>query len=173
MTSAEVPCLIRDAEERDLPAITAIYNQAVREGGSTADLHERTVEQRRAWVDSHVPRTRYPVVVAENDQGQVIAFASLSRYHPREGYDGVDELSYYVDRRFRRRGCGAQLVSWLIEAAHQRGSRLLVTLIFASNAGSVGLMRRFGFRRFGLLPDACFDGKRMLDMSYWYRDVRV
>lgn len=163
--------VIRNAEDRDLPAITAIYNQAVVAGGSTADLHERTLEQRRVWVESHSPRQRYPVVVGEDVPGHVAAFASLSRYHPREGYDGVDELSYYVDEHARCRGYGTQLVQWLIDAARERGCRMVTALIFADNAGSVALMQHYGFQRFGLLPRACIDGKRYLDMSYWYLDL--
>ncbi|KFI76947.1 GNAT family N-acetyltransferase [Bifidobacterium mongoliense] len=162
---------IRPAREEDLPAITAIYNQAVIAGGATADLTPRTLDQRRAWVESHAPRTRYPVVVMEDGAGEVVAFGSLSRYHEREGYDGVDELSYYVDERHRQAGYGSRMVDWLLSAARERGVRMAVTLIFAENAGSTALMHRFGFHRFGLLPRACSDGSRLLDMAYWYLDL--
>ena len=92
---------IRAAHDDDLQAITDIYNQAVIAGGSTADLVPRTLEQRRQWVDSHHPRDRYPVVVLEDAAGRVVAFGSLSKFHPREAYDGVVELSYYVDEHAR------------------------------------------------------------------------
>ncbi|MDN6783495.1 MAG: N-acetyltransferase family protein [Bifidobacterium mongoliense] len=140
-------------------------------GGATADLTPRTLDQRRAWVESHAPRTRYPVVVMEDGAGEVVAFGSLSQYHEREGYDGVDELSYYVDERHRQAGYGSRMVDWLLSAARERGVRMAVTLIFAENAGSTALMHRFGFHRFGLLPRACSDGSRLLDMSYWYLDL--
>lgn len=162
------PVTIRDARESDLQAITDIYNQAVVAGGSTADLVPRTLEQRRQWVDSHQPRDRYPVVVLEDASGRVVAFGSLSKFHPREAYDGVVELSYYVDERARHRRYGTAMVAWLLDAARTRGYRIVTALIFASNAGSIALMNHFGFERYGFLPRACFDGTRYLDMSYWW-----
>lgn len=162
---------IRDACEKDLPAITDIYNQAVLAGGSTADLVERTLEQRRVWVASHNPRNRYPVVVVDDAQGQTIGFGSLSRFHPREAYDGVVELSYYVDTNARGQRVGTALVSWLLEAASSRAYRMATALIFANNTGSISLMNHFGFTRFGTLPHACFDGENYLDMSYWYKEL--
>ena len=162
---------IVDAGDDDLPAITRIYNEAVIEGGSTADLVPRTLEQRREWVDSHRPRGQYPVVVVKSAAGDVVGFGSLSRFHPRAGYDGVVELSYYVAASARHQGVGTALVDWLLTAARQRHHRMATALIFASNAGSIALMQHFGFTRFGLLPGASRNGKRVLDMSYWYLDL--
>lgn len=96
--------IIRGATDADLQAITDIYNEAVLERMSSADIEPRTLAQRKAWVDSHEPRDRYPVVVVESADGQIMAFGSLSRFHERAGYDGVVELSYYVGSAWRRQG---------------------------------------------------------------------
>ena len=58
--------IIRGATDADLQAITDIYNEAVLERMSSADIEPRTLAQRKAWVDSHEPRDRYPVVVVES-----------------------------------------------------------------------------------------------------------
>ena len=163
--------VIVPAQGEDVPAITEIYNEAVREGGSTADLVPRTLEQRRQWVGAHEPRSLYPVVVVRDQNGVVLGFGSLSRFHPRVAYDGVVELSYYIAGSARHRGIGTLLVRWLLDAARERHHRMATALIYVSNAGSIALMRHFGFTRFGLLPAACYDGTRMLDMSYWYMDL--
>ena len=73
--------IIRGATDADLQAITDIYNEAVLERMSSADIEPRTLAQRKAWVDSHEPRSLYPVVVVENPPtAEVVAFGSLSRY---------------------------------------------------------------------------------------------
>lgn len=162
---------IRQACESDVQAITDIYNQAVIEGGSTADLTPRSLEQRRQWVRSHEPRSRYPVVVAEEEDGRIVAFGSLSRFHPRQGYDGVVELSYYVGASCRGRGIGTAMVRWLLDEAGRVGHRMATALVFADNAASIALMERFGFTRFGMLPHCCYDGSRFVDLSYWYRTL--
>ena len=43
--------MIRIASASDLPAIVAIYNQAVEQRFATADLRPVTVDQRRAWFE--------------------------------------------------------------------------------------------------------------------------
>ncbi|MCI1219821.1 MAG: GNAT family N-acetyltransferase [Bifidobacterium sp.] len=163
--------IIRDATDDDLQAITDIYNQAVIAGGSTADLEPRTLGQRREWVKAHAPRTYYPVVVIEDGAGHIVGFGSLSRFHPREAYDGVVELSYYIASSAQHHGYGTAMVSWLLDAAKHHSRRIATALIFADNVGSVALMHHFGFTRFGLLPRACYDGKRYLDMSYWCKEL--
>lgn len=162
---------IRNAEPTDIQSITDIYNEAVLAGGATADLEPRSLEQRTVWVESHSPRDRYPVVVVESTQGEVIGFGSLSRFHPRQAYDGVVELSYYVASSARGQGVGTALVSWLMDTAGDLGYRMATALIFASNRGSLALMTHFGFIEYGMLPNACYDGKKFLDMSYWYKEL--
>jgi L-amino acid N-acyltransferase YncA len=163
--------IIRVALDADLQAITDIYNEAVIAGGSTADLTARTLEQRREWLAEHEPRHDFPVVVMENKDGKVIGFGSLSRFHSRAGYDGVVELSYYITTSERHRGRGTEMVSSLIAKAEELGYRKVVAVIFANNSGSIALVNHFGFTRYGVLPQACWDGRNFLDVSYWYLDL--
>lgn len=161
---------IRPYRSADLQALTDIYNESVLAGGVTADLDPQTIGERREWVDSHAPRSLYPVVVLEVG-GRVAGFASLSRFLTRPGYDGVVELSYYVAAGHRRRGYGSMLLDELLRLALGAGHRMAVALIFDVNEGSQALMRSHGFTRFGLLPSASFDGQGYLDLAYWYRNL--
>lgn len=167
--------VIRPTADSDLAAITAIYNESVVRGGATADLEPVTLDQRRAWVEGHRPRDRYPVVVIEaalEGGPQVVGFGSLSKFHSRPGYDGIAELSYYIAGAYQRQGLGTAMTEWLLDAAVQRGFTHVTAIIYADNAGSIALMRHFGFTRFGLLPDAvaATDGE-LHGMSYWYRTL--
>lgn len=167
--AAHCRMFIRSATDADLDAITAIYNEAILERMSSADIEPRTREQRREWVNAHQPRDLYPVVVVENTDGNIAAFGSLSRFHERAGFDGVVELSYYVGSAWRGQGIGSSLVSWLLDAARQRNHRIATALIFADNKGSTALMQRFGFTTFGILPDAVhLPGNIHHDLAYWY-----
>lgn len=173
-----VPYRIRTAEPGDIPAIARIYNAAVTAGGSTADLEPQTLDQRRAWVESHRPP--YVVAVIEDTAedaagdaaGTVVGFGALSVFYDRPGYDGVTDLAYYIAPEAQGRGAGTAMLGWLLDAARERRMRKAIGIIFADNAGSVALMHRFGFTRFGLLPAAATDATgTMHDMSYWYLDL--
>ena len=80
----------RQAAESDIQALTDIYNAAVVAGGSSADIAPRTIEQRRAWLDSH--KAPYAVFVTEAVRGdgtrQVVGFSALSVFYDRAGYNG-------------------------------------------------------------------------------------
>lgn len=175
-----MPYTFRPAEPRDLQPITDIYNASVTAGGSTADLTPRTLDQRREWVESHKPP--YGVFVVESDgetvgetdntTPQVVGFGALSVFYDRAGYDGVTDLAYYIAPVWQGRGVGTFLLSKLLDEARARHMRKACGIIFADNAGSIALMRRFGFTRFGLMPAAATDSTgTMRDMSYWYLDL--
>ncbi len=115
----------RPATEADVQALTDIYNAAVIEGGSSADTTPRTVEQRRAWLESH--REPYAVFVteADGDDGnrEVVGFSALSVFYDRAGYDGVTDLAYYIAPGWRGRGVGTFTLSSLLDEARQRHMR--------------------------------------------------
>lgn len=164
-------CQIRLAQDDDLTAITDIYNQAVATGGSSADTTVQNIQQRSVWLHSHAPREQYPVIVVE-EAGEKIAFASISRFHPRPGYDADVELSYYVDVSHRGRGLGSALVRWGLHTARELRYDKLITVIFADNRASMSLMKRFNFTQYGLLPQAAADSHGVHhDVAYWYQPL--
>lgn len=180
-----MPYKFRPAEPRDIQAITDIYNASVIAGGSTADLTPRTLDQRRAWVESHKPpygvfvveETETPANQSDSDAPaspttQVVGFGALSVFYNRAGYDGVTDLAYYIAPAWQGRGAGTFLLDKLLDEARARRMRKACGIIFADNAGSIALMKRFGFTRFGLMPAAATDSTgTMRDMSYWYLDL--
>jgi len=150
------PCH-RIATRDDLPAIVAIYNETIPSRMVTADLEPVSVESRIAWFEAHSP-DRHPMWVAERD-GEVAAWLSYSKFHPRAAYDGTAEISLYVGSRFHRAGLGGRMLQEAIDAAPGLGFHTLVGLVFGHNAPSLALFERFGFARWGHMPRvAILDG---------------
>jgi|ERR1700731_22495 len=148
---------IRDAVEADLPAIVTIYNAAVATRIATAQLELVTVESRRNWLTEHSP-DRHPFWVAEID-GKVAGWLTIKGFIARAAYDGMVELSVYVDDVFRRRGVARALLQEAIARAPALGIRAMVGLIFTHNEPSLRLFAQLGFTRWGFLPDvAILDG---------------
>lgn len=116
-----MPYTFRPAVESDIQAITDIYNAAVVAGGATADLTPRTLDQRRAWVESHTPP--YGVFVVESEDGSIIGFGALSVFYDRAGYDGVTDLAYYIDPAWQGRGVGTFMLDRLLTEARARHMR--------------------------------------------------
>jgi phosphinothricin acetyltransferase len=142
--------MIRAATEADLPAILAIYNDAVL--NTTAIWNETPVDldNRRAWFRARIA-AGFPVLVAEQ-AGNVLGYGSFGDFRPFEGYRVTVEHSLYVDADARGRGLGKALLSALIEEASRLGKRAMIGGIDGTNAPSIGLHRKFQFVEVGRLP---------------------
>ena len=148
---------IRDAVQTDLPALVAIYNDAVATRMSTAQLEPVTVEERKDWIRDHSP-DRHPFWVAEVD-GKVAGWLTIKAFIPRCAYSGTVELSVYVDQRFQRRGIGRALLEEAIRRAPSFEITAMVGFIFGHNEPSLRLFEQLGFARWGFLPRvALLDG---------------
>ena len=142
--------IIRPAETRDLPAITAIYDEAVRHGTASFEL-EPPDEAEMARRMAALAGSGHPYLAAEAE-GRLAGYAYAGPYRPRPAYRSTVENSVYVDARARGRGIGRLLLVALIEAASVRGFRQMVAVIGDSaNRPSIRLHEICGFAPIGTL----------------------
>jgi L-amino acid N-acyltransferase YncA len=141
---------IRDARESDLPPIIKIYNAAIVTRMATAQLEPVTIEDRRDWIKQHSP-DRHPFWVLEINR-QIAGWLTLKPFLPRCAYRGTDEVSVYVDEKFRRQGIARTLLEEAIARGPSLQIRTMVGLIFAHNKPSLKLFEQLGFEKWGLLP---------------------
>ena len=148
---------IRTATPADVPAITRIYNEGIRDRLATLETEERTPEERLAWLEAR--DERHPVLVAERE-GTVAGWGSLNVFNPRPAYMHVADFSIYVGREARGAGIGQALLAALIECARELGYHKLVLAAFPQNAAGMHLYTRFGFREVGVYREqGLLDGR--------------
>ena len=143
---------IRTAKEKDHPDIIKIYNHAVDEKFATADTEYVTVESRKEWFAQHSPET-YPIYLAEEDN-KIIGWCSLSPHRPgRKALSTVAEISYYIHKDHRRKGIANSLITHTIESAKVLGFKNLISILLELNKTSIYILEKFGFEKWGHLPD--------------------
>jgi phosphinothricin acetyltransferase len=153
---------IRPTAEADLPAITAIYEHAVRYGTATfelipPDLAEMSRRFRALMEDG------YPYFAGVIG-GEVVGYAYAGAYRPRPAYRFTVENSIYLKPAIHRQGIGLQLLQHLIRECEARGYRQMVAVIGDSaNAGSIGVHSRTGFQIIGTHPNVGLKFGRWLD----------
>jgi L-amino acid N-acyltransferase YncA len=135
----------RDAAVADASAIARIYNEGIDDRVATFETRHRTADDVVQWLDG-----RHPVVVVEDDDGEVIAFAATSTYRLRDCYAGIAEFSVYAARAARGRGAGRAAMKALFIAARAAGFWKLVSRVFVENTASRSLLRSLGFREVGV-----------------------
>ena len=160
---------IRIAELSDLPAIVAIYNQAVPSRQSTANTTPVSVEGRKTWFMEH-KSDAHPIFVAVAD-GRVVGWCSLSAYRPgRFALRFTAEISYYVEVSHQGQGVGRLLVSHAIDACVALGIKNLIAVVIDRNVASQKLLEALGFQRWGHLPGVLdFDGQEYGEYYYGRR----
>jgi L-amino acid N-acyltransferase YncA len=135
----------RLARPGDATAIAAIYNEGIDDRLATFETEHRSPEDVLRWLDA------FPVVVAEDNEGAVVAWASAPASSDRAVYTGVREFSIYVARSQRGRGLGRAALAALVDECDARGFWKLVSRVFPENEASLALCRSLGFREVGLL----------------------
>lgn len=120
--------LARQARVSEAPAIAGIYNEEIEDRLATFETEPRSADQIARWFD-----TGRPILVAENPDGMVIAFAAGSAYRDRPCYAGIAEFSVYVRHDWRSRGAGQVALAALVEAAGATGLWNLVSRVFPEN----------------------------------------
>jgi L-amino acid N-acyltransferase YncA len=145
----------RLATPDDADAITRIYNEGIVDRLGTFETRLRTPDEVRQWFDG-----RHPIVVVEQEDGTIVAFASTSAYRARAAYAGIADYSVYVARDLRGRGAGRVAMVALIDAARDAGFWKLVSRVFVENTTSRKLMASLGFREVGIYEKhARLDGR--------------
>jgi phosphinothricin acetyltransferase len=154
--------IVRPAGVADLPAILAIYNDAVATTTAIWNDSLADIDSRRTWFEA-CTRQGYPVLVAEED-GTVVAYGSFGDFRAFDGYRFTVEHSVYVAEGSRRRGIASALIVALIERARELGKHVMVAGIASENEASVRLHARHGFVETGRMPEVGQKFGRWLDL---------
>lgn len=157
--------IVRDAAADDLPGILAIYNDAVAHTTAIWNDTPADLDNRRDWWRARVAGG-HPVLVAVEEAGAVLGYASYGPFRPFDGYRQTVEHSVYVAEAARRRGVATALLAALEERARAAGMHAMIGGIAAENAASIALHQTLGFTETGRLPEVGRKFGRWLDLVF-------
>jgi phosphinothricin acetyltransferase len=148
---------LRDATPMDVPRICAIHNQGIEDRVATLDVDPHTLEEQLEWFRRRT--LRHPVIVAES-MHDIIGWASLNQFSARPAYRFVADLSVYIERQWRGKGVGTQLLRAIEARAHLLGYHKIVLAAFPFNQAGMRLYERSGFRTVGIYREqGLIDGR--------------
>jgi phosphinothricin acetyltransferase len=153
---------IRSATEADVPAIAAIYGDAVLTGTASFELDPPSeAEMLRRFAS--LAEGGFPYLVAEK-AGAVLGYGYAGPYRPRIAYRHTIEDSVYLAKEARGRGVGSALLRELVRASEKRGFRQMIAVIGDSgHEASIRLHQSAGFALVGTFKDVGYKFGRWLD----------
>jgi len=163
--------LIRPSTPADLPAITAIYAEAVLHGTGTFELDPPDAAEMARRRDDVLSKG-LPWLVAERPGAapQVLGYAYANHFRPRRAYRFCLEDSIYLHPDARGQGVGKLLLTELLGRCEAAGARQVLAVIGDSaNAGSIGVHAALGFTHTGLLKASGWKFDRWLDVVLMQR----
>jgi phosphinothricin acetyltransferase len=152
---------IRQATPADLGQITEIYNDAIQKTTATFDTEPKTLEEQEKWFADH--DASHPVLIAEQD-GLIVAWASLSQWSDRCAYNATAEISLYVKEKYRGKGIGKELMKAIIQEGKTAGLHTVIARIAGSNKISADLCKSFGFQYIGTMREVGKKFDKLLDV---------
>ncbi len=161
---------IRIAKLEDLEAIIEIYNQAIAAGQKTADITPVTTDDRKNWFEAHTSH-KYPILVAEKDD-VIVGYLTISSYRPgRMALRHTAEVSCFVHFEHHRQGIASNLLKHAIRMCPSLQIKTLFTILIDSNHGSIRLLEKYGFEKWGHMPRVAeFDG---IEVGHLYYGLRI
>ena len=156
--------VIRPATRNDVPAILAIYNDAVATTTATWDHEPVTLDDRLARFDA-AQANGWALLVAEQ-AGRVVGWGAWAPFRAKVGWSKTMEHSVYLAPDARGAGMGRLIMEALIDAARAYGVHVLIGVLDASNEASVRLHERLGFVEVARMPQAGFKFGRWLDATF-------
>ncbi|PZE65661.1 MULTISPECIES: GNAT family N-acetyltransferase [unclassified Curtobacterium] len=153
---------IRPATTADLPEVREIHTHYVRNSSVTFDAAAFTFAAWKRRYDE-LQRRKLPFLVAQAPSGQVLGYALVEPWNPRDRSNHVVEDSIYLGAASGGKGLGRALMEALLEACRAAGVREVIAVIADRSAdASIRLHERLGFEEIGRMGRVGFKYDRWL-----------
>ncbi|PKG23371.1 GNAT family N-acetyltransferase [Niallia nealsonii] len=162
--------MIRDMQEKDLPEVLEIYNDAIIHTTAVYSYTPQTLKDRQLWYKQKL-EDGYPVLVFE-ENNIVMGFATYGQFRPWPGFKYTIEHSVYVHKEFRKKGIGTKLLKALIAVAESQKYATLIAGIDANNEKSILAHTKLGFYHAGTIKRAGYKFEKWLDLSFYQLDLQ-
>lgn len=133
---------IRPLMKEDWPDVRRIYEAGLATGLATFETEVPSYEK---WINHSSPACS----LVFEEQHQILGWCRLSPISSRKVYEGVGEVSVYVDPTHNGKGIGNLLLQALIRTSEEEGFWTLQASIFPENHASLSLHLKNGFREVG------------------------
>lgn len=153
---------IRNATEKDLPAILEIFNFEIIHTANAYIYDPWTLDYALEWFRDK-KKEGFPFIVME-EKGEVIGYSYYGPFRTRPAYKTTVEYSVYIHRDHRRKGIAVQLVDALFKIARENGIHVIMGGVDAGNVKSIHFHEKLGFTQVAYIKSVAYKFDKWLDL---------
>lgn len=159
--------IVRLAAADDAAAVAALYAPYVTQSAVSFETEPPDEPEMRSRISAG--GGLHPWLVACDDAGNALGYASASAFRPRPAYRFTVETSVYLASDATRRGIGRQLYAALLTTLEAQGFTQAIGAIALPNPASVALHEQLGFVRAGTYRDVGWKLGKWHSVGLWQR----
>ncbi len=156
--------MIRTIEDKDIKECLDIYNYYILNTVYTFEEKALTLEEFSIRVNKI--KEKFPYIVYENDNKEVIGYAYLNYFNERSAYRRSADLSIYVSCNHLKEHIGYKLLEKIERLAKDNGIDTIISIVTDENINSKNFHEKNGFIVEGHLHDVAFKHSRSLGIYY-------
>jgi len=157
---------LKPCNEKQLPEILDIFNDAILNSTALYDYKTRTMETMNAWYEDKL-KGNYPVIGVFDENDVLMGFATYGMFRVRPAYKYTVEHSVYVRSDKRGMGIGKILLREIVIKATEQDYHVMVGVIDASNTVSLRLHENEGFVLTGIMKEVGYKFGKWLDAAFY------
>ena len=135
---------IRIAQISDAKQLVDIYKYYVEKTDITFEYEVPTVEEFAKRIENTL--SRYPYIIAEEDDGEIIGYAYAGEFKSRRAYDWSVETSIYIRHGMAGKGVGSMLYNELERYLKLQNIINVNACITYPNEKSEEFHKKFGYK---------------------------
>jgi phosphinothricin acetyltransferase len=163
---------LKPCEEKELPVIRDIFNDAILHTTALYDYQPRSLEMIQSWF-LQKKKGKYPVLGVFDKYDSLLGFATYGSFRDRPAYKYTVEHSVYVHPGFRGKGLGTILLQEIVKKAEEQDYHVVIGGIDASNHISIKLHEKEGFSFCGLIKESGFKFGKWLDLVFYQKILQT
>ena len=161
---------VREASVEDAAELLEIYRPYVEHTDVSFEYVTPSVQEFASRI-AHTLQ-RYPYLVAQNEDGELLGYAYASAFKSREAYDWSVELSVYVKDGVQRQGVGRLLYTELEKIIYAQNVYNLCACIAYPYPDSEKFHERMGFQTVAHFHHSGFKSGHWVDMIWMEKALR-
>ena len=161
---------IRSLEDKDIARCLEIYNYYIENTCFT--LEEKILNLDEFSKRCHEIIQKYPFIVLENDNEEVIGYAYLNTFNSRSAYKITADLSIYVDFNHLHEHAGKILLDNIEKLAKERNIQNIISIVTSENQNSFKFHTKNGFVLEGTIHDCAIKFNKIISVNYFRKHLK-